>query len=81
MTVRAKVRNGAVELPANAALPEGAEVEVHVVPAAASERGGSKVYEDGTAAEVFLEFLGVIDTLPPDFSEHFDEYRRGERKR
>ena len=81
MTVRAKVRNGAIELPADAALPEGADVEVYVVPSVADEQSGSNDSPCETAADVFLKFAGVIDSLPPDFSEHFDEYRRGLRKR
>lgn len=81
MTVRAKVRNGAIEMPAGAALPEGADVEVHLVAPAVDEPTAGQQYQAGTAAEALLEFAGAIDTLPPDFSEHFDEYRRGLRKR
>ena len=68
MTCVGKVVNGAVLLPPDLKLPEGAEVVVDI-----PEPGAN----GATFAERYKEFIGMAGDLPPDLSENLDHYVHG----
>jgi len=71
MTYHGKVRNGVVELPPDATLPEGAEVRVEVIERSSSANAPDQVYAIGDLA---------VDTGVPDLSVNLDHYLYGHRK-
>lgn len=72
MSVTGTVKNGVVVLPPGTKLPEGAEVKVEVLPAAASE--------DPLVAAV-ERLAKPRPHLPKDYALNHGYYRRGEPKR
>jgi hypothetical protein len=76
MVYRGIVRNGVVVLGEGAELPEGTEVRVEPVAAAASLPG-----EGPTLAEQFGDVIGTVPDLPPDLAEQHDHYLHGAPKR
>ena len=68
MTCVGKVKNGAVLLPPEWKLPDGAEVVLNIPEPGA---GGA------TFAERYKEFIGMADDLPPDLAQHLDHYVHG----
>ena len=67
-----KVVNGAVLLPPELKLPEGAEVVVSI-----PEPGAA----GATFAERYQEFIGMADDLPPDLAHNLDHYVHGHPKK
>ncbi|NOX56373.1 MAG: hypothetical protein GXP27_18395 [Planctomycetes bacterium] len=76
MVYRCRVHNGRIELEPRAALPEGAEVEVVVVPERQpSDSSQPSIYEQ-------LEpIIGTVDDLPEDLSVNHDHCLYGAPKR
>ncbi len=68
MTYHGKIRNGVIELPAEANLPEGAEVRVELIEPRAAL--------DEPDAAYLLEELAV-ETGMPDLSVNLDHYLYG----
>lgn len=65
MTYRGRVRNGVVELPPDACLPEGAEVRVEVLQPSPATDEQDPVYSIGELA---------VDTGVPDLSVNLNHY-------
>ena len=64
MTFRGYVHNGKIELIDDAALPEGADVEIRLIATSASDRA---LYER-TIADRLRPFIGSARGLPDDAS-------------
>ncbi|MBM4086066.1 MAG: hypothetical protein FJ272_14875 [Planctomycetes bacterium] len=79
MTYRGKVVGGKVVLPADAHLPDGAEVDV--IPFSPPATTGHGDHERPTLAERFKDFIGVCKGLPADLAENHDHYLYGTPKR
>jgi len=71
MTFRGHVQNGVVVFDDAKLPPEGAEVEVAVLPRV----------ENGSLRDLLLEFAGSIEGLPSDMAEQHDHYVHGRSKR
>ena len=78
MTYRGKYSKGTVILPRDANIPEGAEVEVTLVP---PSNGGAEPGESPTLYEMLKDFVGILDGLPSDLAENHDHYIHGTPKR
>lgn len=72
MTCVGKVVNGAVILPPELKLPEGAEVVVDIP-------GPGAI--GATFAERYKEFIGMADDLPRDLAQNLDHYVHGHPKK
>ena len=70
MTYQGRIRNGVVELPTDANLPEGTEVRVEVIDSSCATAGQDTVYSIGELA---------VDTGVPDLSVNLDHYLYGHR--
>jgi hypothetical protein len=77
MTYRGYVRNGAVVLDPPADLPEGVEVEVHVVGNDREPPGD----DTPTLYEQLKGVIGIADGLPSDLARHHDHYLHGQPKK
>lgn len=75
MTYKGRVRNGAVVLDKPSDLPEGAEVEVHLVP---SKADGA---ESNPLRELHRKYSGALKGLPRDLARNHDHYAHGAPKR
>ena len=71
MTYQGRVKNGVVELPPDATLPEGAEVRVELIEPGKSGNDEDQVY---SLAEL------AVDTGVPDLSVNLDHYLYGHPK-
>lgn len=71
MTYRGRVRNGLVELPPDANLPDGTEVRVEVIRPSTERPDDDPVYTIGELA---------VDTGIPDLSVNLDHYLYGHPK-
>ena len=73
MTYKGHVRNGVVVLDPPADLPDGAEVEVNLLPVqrAASSDDGPTIYER------LKDVIGKAEGLPPDAALNHDHYLYG----
>ncbi|HEX5472091.1 MAG TPA: hypothetical protein VFW73_09400 [Lacipirellulaceae bacterium] len=72
MTYRGHVKNGQIALDESVELPEGAEVQVSVLPAAKNEPG---------IWNALLDLAGTLEGLPPDLAENHDHYLYGTPKK
>ena len=74
MVYRGRVENGLVRLLDSPLLPEGAEVQVHLV-----ESGTRPETKEGvpSVCEVLESFVGKAQGLPPDASINLDHYLYG----
>jgi len=79
MTYRGHVENGTVVLDQPAELPDGAQVEVHLVEAAAD--ADTQEERVPTVAERLAPFIGRLKGLPSDLSANHDHYLYGTPKR
>jgi len=77
MTYHGKFTKGTVVLPPDVDIPEGAEVAVTPV---AAESNGEAPENGPTLAEIFQDFIGVCEGLPPDLAENHDHYIHGTPK-
>jgi len=72
MTYTGHIENGVVVFDGPGRPPEGTIVRIEEV---------SKAEPVPTWAEVFRDFIGVIDDLPEDMAENHDHYIHGTPKR
>jgi len=72
MVYRGRVRNGVVVVDGAPDLPEGAEVQVELLPT--EERGS-------TLGQRLMKFAGVLRGLPPDLARNHDHYLYGVPKK
>ena len=78
MVYRGHVENGIVRLDDSPTLPEGAEVEVRLLPEPTPQE------EDETIPSLYerlKDFVGKAEGLPPDLSVNHDHYLYGVAKR
>lgn len=68
MSYVGKVVKGAVVLPPEVNLPEGASVRVEPLP-------------EETLAKRLKDLIGSVEGLPSDFAEHHDHYTHGTPKK
>jgi hypothetical protein len=74
MVYRGRVENGTIRLDDAPQLPEGTEVEVHLVTEnASSEKEGNVP----SVCEALESFVGKAEGLPPDASINLDHYLYG----
>jgi hypothetical protein len=78
MTYRGRVRNGVVTLDEAVELPEGVEVEIHVISARATEPGEETI---PTLYEQLENVIGTAKGLPADLARNHDHYLHGQPKR
>lgn len=78
MLYHGHVENGLIRLDGAVPLPEGAEVEVRLLPGNGREEGPQGV---PSVCETLRDFVGKIDGLPPDASINHDHYLYGIPKR
>jgi hypothetical protein len=72
MVYRGHVQNGIVVLDDMPCLPEGAEVQVAVIPPS---------IEDSTLGERLMKFAGKLEGLPSDLARNHDHYLHGAPKK
>ena len=72
MVYRGHVRNGIVVLDEKPGLPEGAEVQVAVVPPETQE---------STLGARLMKFAGKLEGLPSDLARNHDHYLHGAPKK
>jgi hypothetical protein len=80
MVYPGQVKKGTVVLDASQAVPNGSEVAVRVQRDSA-RRTGKGHERNPTLLERFRHIVGIVDDLPPDFSENHDHYLYGTPKR
>ena len=74
MTITARVHNHSIALPADVAVPEGAEVQVTLPePTASPEAAGPLGW--------MAEFVGALDTLPANAAEDHTQRAHGRKRR
>lgn len=73
MSITATVENGSIKLPREIHVPDGTSVQVTLPEQAAASAENPFGWMD--------EFIGCIDTLPPDFAREHDHYIHGGPKR
>ena len=78
MVYRGRVENGAIRLEDAPVLPEGVEVEVHVLAEPASQEGEGEI---PSLYERLKDLVGQAEGLPPDASINLDHYLYGLPKR
>ena len=79
MTLRGKIKNGAVVLDAPAPLPDGTAVEVRaVVPGTADPAADQST---PSLFDRYKRFIGVAEDLPTDLAAEHDHYIHGTPKR
>ena len=76
MTLRGKIKDGAVVLDEPAGLPDGTPVEVRTV-----EPTTTDVQAPPTLYDRYKSFIGVAEGLPADFAAEHDHYIHGTPKR
>lgn len=77
MVYRGHVENGVIRLEDAPALPEGAEVEVHLL----SENTSGEEFDVPSVCQALRDFVGKAEGLPPDASINLDHYLYGLPKR
>ena len=78
MTYRGRVENGVVVLDPPADLPDGAEVEVHLIRSPAEDAADG---EGPSLYERLKDVAGKAEGLPPDGAVNHDHYLYGVPKR
>ena len=73
MVYQGHIENGTVKLDGAPTLPEGAKVELHLVPPSAPNVGKKE--------PPWLKYFGAIKDMPPDASQRIDEVLYGHPKR
>lgn len=69
MTLRGRIENGKIVLDDHGPLPEGASVEIYVMPP--REQGPLRMNPE------LSKYIGIADDLPPDASANVDRYLYG----
>jgi hypothetical protein len=72
MVYRGHIQNGVVVLDETLSLPEGAEVQVAIVPPST---------EESTLGSRLMKFAGRLEGLPPDLARNHDHYSHGAPKK
>lgn len=72
MVYRGHIENGSVVLDGAPDLPDGAEVELHLVPPALEKTSKKE--------PPWFKFIGAIKDMPPDASQRIDEVLYGHGK-
>lgn len=72
MSITAIVENDTIKLPVH--VPDGTRVEIVLL-------GEKEAKPAGNALAWMEEFVGCIDTLPPDAAERHTEYAHGRKRR
>jgi len=72
MTCKGHIRNGSVVLDEHPALPDGTEVRVEPVAAAARKTRGYRRFRVR-----LLAFAGTMQDMPPDMARNHDHYLYG----
>ena len=67
MSISGVIKNGQVVAEEMISLPEGTRVRIEPVTKAVPP----------THAEIFRDFIGILDDLPADLAEHHDHYAHG----
>jgi len=78
MVYRGHVENGVIRLAEGPALPDGVEVEVHLLSDITPGGDDEKI---PTLYERLKNFVGKAEGLPPDLAENHDHYLHGRPKR
>lgn len=78
MVYRGRVENGVIRLEGARPLPEGAEVEVHLVQETAGEQ---QEVATRSLYERLKPVIGMAKGLPPDASTNVDHYLYGHPKK
>ena len=78
MMYRGHVEKGVIQIEGRVALPEGAEVEVHLLTEGPSAGVTGKI---PPLRQRLTDFVGQADGLPPDASVNLDHYLYGLPKR
>jgi hypothetical protein len=78
MVYRGHVKNGVVVLDEPCSLPDGAEVQVNVIPPQPAGQPGQGI---PSLYEQLRPFIGAAKGLPPDLSINHDHYLYGAPKR
>ena len=78
MVYRGHVENGMVRLDDAPILPEGMEVEVHLLAENAAKQGEE---EPASLFERLKDVVGKAEGLPPDLAENHDYYLHGQARR
>ena len=74
MTITARVHHHSITLPAEMEVPGGAEAQVILpAPSVADQSDNPLAWME--------EFIGAIDTLPPDAAERHNELAHGRKRR
>jgi len=77
MTLHGQVRGGVIVFDPPVALPEGAEVQVQVLPSPAEPAAAEAL----SLCERLKPFVGAAKGLPADFAAQHDHYLYGTPKR
>jgi hypothetical protein len=78
MVYHGHIENGAIKLDGAPTLPDGAEVELHLI-SEASEK--AKEPDQATKKEPpWFKYIGAIKDMPPDASQKIDEVLYGHCK-
>jgi hypothetical protein len=72
MLYHGHVKNGLVVLDETIGLPEGAQVQVAVLP---------PIAEESTLGARLMKFSGILDGLPTDLARNHDHYLHGAPKK
>ena len=78
MVYRGHVENGMVRLDDAPVLPDGMEVEVHLLAENAAKEGEG---EPASLLERLKDVVGKAEGLPPDLAENHDYYLHGQARR
>jgi len=73
MVYHGHIENGTIMLDGAPSLPEGAEVELHLIPPRAEDCGKKE--------PPWFKYFGAIKDMPPDASQRIDEVLYGHPKR
>ena len=71
MTCTVKVANGVIRLPSGLNLPDGAEVRPTIPDTPA----------EGSFAERYAAYIGIVEDLPEDLAANLDHYVHGHPRR
>ena len=77
MTLHGHVQNGVIVLDQQVPLPEGAPVQVQIMPTSPPTPPDTQI---PTLAERLKDFIGILD-LPKDAAENHDHYLYGTPKK
>lgn len=77
MTLHGHIQNGVIVLDQHIPLPEGAAVQVQIIPTSPTAPADAEI---PTLAERLKDFIGILE-LPEDAAENHDHYLYGTPKK